>query len=302
MHTPCHTADTTLFLWQAVRHKTSAVKHSKSLGREPPLNWILFKEMSWNLKLRRNSCSLLVPANVPLTPVTTIPIGNGFRRPGPASAPQETQTESLFSRIPRLVPHLWLDCRVLCLSVMSFWIFLTDKTFINSCVLLHSGLPLADISLAIPILQGLLFAFLISNLTIATCMDPGFLPRAMPDETPTDDFKSPLYKTVDINGVQVRLKWCVTCNLYRPPRTSHCSNCNRCIEVRTFRNWFSLTLWLDELPFYRFSTITVRTLNSAYHVTVDCLIELVESITGGYLNAPDFPDMKKLSSAAFFPI
>ncbi|OQV15791.1 putative palmitoyltransferase ZDHHC8 [Hypsibius exemplaris] len=86
-------------------------------------------------------------------------------------------------------------------------------------------------SIAIPIIQGLVFAFLLANLTVAMCMDPGFLPRALPDEIPVDEFKSPLYKTIEIHQVQVRLKWCTTCQLYRPPRTSHCSTCNRCIEV-----------------------------------------------------------------------
>lgn len=78
-------------------------------------------------------------------------------------------------------------------------------------------------------------------------MDPGYLPRGMlsdlsivqigvpGEKIMSNDKTSPprplMYKTVQINGVSTRLKWCVTCEIYRLPRCSHCSICKHCIDV-----------------------------------------------------------------------
>lgn len=82
-------------------------------------------------------------------------------------------------------------------------------------------------------------------LLITSTRDPGIVPRnSHPPEEElgyessasveagerTPSLKLPRTKEVFVNGTTVRVKYCDTCMLYRPPRTSHCSVCDNCVE------------------------------------------------------------------------
>ncbi|VFR00307.1 unnamed protein product [Cuscuta campestris] len=83
-------------------------------------------------------------------------------------------------------------------------------------------------------------------LLLTSARDPGIVPRkAHPPEEEirydasasadvggrqTPNLQFPRTKEVMVNGIPVRVKYCDTCMLYRPPRCSHCSICDNCVE------------------------------------------------------------------------
>ncbi|ESO07921.1 hypothetical protein HELRODRAFT_132800, partial [Helobdella robusta] len=72
-----------------------------------------------------------------------------------------------------------------------------------------------------------LFLFVVCNFMLSTFLDPGKYPKAHE----VKDNNAPMYKNVEIEGTSVSLKWCRTCKMYRPPRTTHCNECNYCVEI-----------------------------------------------------------------------
>ncbi|CAN0928382.1 Protein S-acyltransferase 8 [Linum grandiflorum] len=88
--------------------------------------------------------------------------------------------------------------------------------------------------------------YVLALLFITSARDPGILPRNLhpPEEEfryessasaeaggrQTPSLQFPRTKEVMVNGIPVRVKYCDTCMLYRPPRCSHCSICNNCVE------------------------------------------------------------------------
>ena len=98
--------------------------------------------------------------------------------------------------------------------------------FASTCPrLIEHGTHPGWVLLAAVLLVQVLFSF----ARTAIC-DPGIIPRR--DGYLDERLKRMLPKSqgIVINGRVVTLRYCSTCNIYRPPRCSHCKICDNCVD------------------------------------------------------------------------
>ncbi|XP_015866954.3 probable protein S-acyltransferase 7 [Ziziphus jujuba] len=99
------------------------------------------------------------------------------------------------------------------------------------------------LGISIMVVVGVMTFIDLILLVLTSGRDPGIIPRndhppepedydgsAETGASQTPQLRLPRMKDVIVNGVTVRIKYCDTCMLYRPPRCSHCSICNNCVE------------------------------------------------------------------------
>ena len=115
------------------------------------------------------------------------------------------------------------------------------------CLKMYLRLPQVDFLYGrVVLIIGLVLTFLdLLFLFMTAATDPGIVPRnSRPIDADgadsvvsidwaqygTPSFKLPRTRDVFVNGHTVRVKYCDTCMLYRPPRASHCSICNNCVQ------------------------------------------------------------------------
>ena len=66
---------------------------------------------------------------------------------------------------------------------------------------------------------------------ICSCSDPGVLPRNKEGVVDYNNvFLNTKHKLTFIRGRKYNVKFCHTCNIFRPPGVSHCRKCNNCVE------------------------------------------------------------------------
>ncbi|WVR07052.1 hypothetical protein IAU60_004091 [Kwoniella sp. DSM 27419] len=85
----------------------------------------------------------------------------------------------------------------------------------------------------ITILFVYLFGVCLSSFLVSALRDSGIIPRRLDLDPPTyqeNDWWEAYPREIQVHDEKVTVKYCETCESYRPPRSSHCRLCGNCVD------------------------------------------------------------------------
>nr|XP_034839896.1 palmitoyltransferase ZDHHC18-like [Maniola hyperantus] len=134
--------------------------------------------------------------------------------------------------------RFWCDGRLM--TAPHPGVFLLTLALITGTCALHFAFDApylaARVSGALPAAGAALALVTLAALLRTALSDPGIIPRAAPPEADAEADAGaaarppPRAREVLVRGRAVKLKYCFTCKMFRPPRASHCSLCDNCVE------------------------------------------------------------------------
>ncbi|KAG0154407.1 hypothetical protein PDIDSM_1788 [Penicillium digitatum] len=180
-----------------------------------------------------------------------------------------------------------------------------------------------NISPAIPIVFAYIFYVCLSSFVHASVVDPGIMPRNVhpmpPPEysddplvlgPPTNDWVMVKLATSDVAAMDVPVKYCKTCSIWRPPRCYHCRVCNNCVETldhhcvwlnncvgrRNYRYFFTFISSCTILAIFLIGASLAHILVSGKHIIRGCNFQMESALghvgrgetTREYLNSHKF--------------
>ncbi|KAK1261150.1 putative S-acyltransferase [Acorus gramineus] len=152
----------------------------------------------------------------------------------------------------------------------------------------------------------ILSAMVVFSLVMVGTGDPGFIPRS--DESGTEEVGTSNGRRsirVDVNGVEMKMKYCKICKIFRPPRSSHCIVCDNCVEKFDHHcPWIGQCIGLRNYRFF-IMFITSALTSFIYIFAFSCwrLKQKLSSTKSGVLGLlGNAPETLSLTMFSFFAI
>eukprot|EP00931_Biecheleriopsis_adriatica_P030837 TRINITY_DN18128_c0_g1_i1.p1 TRINITY_DN18128_c0_g1~~TRINITY_DN18128_c0_g1_i1.p1 ORF type:complete len:327 (+),score=56.03 TRINITY_DN18128_c0_g1_i1:63-983(+) len=145
------------------------------------------------------------------------------------------------------------------------WCLVTAVMIVVPSIVWHvevGAFLVVDHGIALSVFGSILQVLTLLLMVATALTDPGVLPRRKPQPVRAKSFD------VVIRSHPVQLKYCYTCNIYRPPRCSHCFTCDHCIERFDHHcPWLGTCIGKRNYRFFYTFVVVTALLNSLVLVT-----------------------------------